>query len=166
MTDRIQNAIQITNEQLKAGGFAFQLPETATPEQQNEFSKLIEDTKQKGLNLVLSPTVKVIDLTVKPAEPVQTTVPQEQEKPVETKPVETPVEKVPETKPVEQVPVQTQTQQVPQVMPYNYVMGMPSWGQQIVPPTMPTVQPMMYPFVFPYSGIIPQQVPQQQTEKK
>lgn len=159
MTDRIETVKQITNEQLKVGGFAFAL-EGATPEESTAFQKLVEDVKNNGQNLVLTPNVKVIDLkaeTPKTPEPVKEEV--KTEVVPETKPVETPV--------VETAPVQVQAQPVPQQIQQpiypQYVMGMPSWNQQVMQPMMPQVQPFMQPYIFPYSGIQPvvQQVPVQ-----
>ena len=162
MSERIETVQNIPAEELQKGGFAFQLPEGTPEDEQKAFEQVVSEAKEKGLNLVLKPGVKVVDLKT----PIPTPTPQPAV-------VETPKETVPETKveeakveaPKEEVKTTPTPQEAPQAPPAFYSQGFgyqpgtvpyqytpfPPMGYPIPPPqpVMPTGQPMFYYPVMP-----------------
>lgn len=63
-TGRVQSKNEISYEDLVEGDFMFQLPEGATEDDRKAFEETIKNAEDNKQNLVLDPTVKVIDRRV------------------------------------------------------------------------------------------------------
>lgn len=66
---RVDDIKQISADELKAGGFVFQLPEDATEDDNKNFNEALNAAKEGGLNFTINQGVKVIDTTIIPPEP-------------------------------------------------------------------------------------------------
>ncbi len=141
MTDRIEQAQQITAEQLKTGGFVFQLPDNATDDDRKGFSQMLQEARDKNLNVVINHNVKIIDLksVQTPSANVPQTAPETpvaQEAPKQETPATPETPKTTETKTEPEKP----KEEAKPVNPYGYGYSGQPVIQIIVPPT-PNINP-------------------------